>query len=265
MVDAFQIALPPGGAKAPLIVHIPHSSSRASFPWRDQIVLSDEALDRELLAMTDRYTDELFSQLPATEGVIFINRLSRLVFDPERFEDQRVETMDSVGMGAVYVRTSDGHRLRAESFSPRDHEEILAQLFRPYARALSKSVAALLDEFDRCLLLDCHSFPMAPLPYEDKSLDRPDICLGYEPFHAPGELVGEIEDLLAASGLRVGHNTPFAGSYVPLPWYRRDARVSSLMIELNRSLYMEEHTGARSSGFDRTADLTRRILELAAR
>ena len=260
----FEVTSPAGGQRAPLLVHIPHSSLQVPPPWRDQIVLSDEELERELLVMTDRYTDELFSQPPATPGVIFCNRLSRLVFDPERFEDPQAEGMEDVGMGAVYVRTSDGRALRSKPFSDPEREHILARLFRPYARAIGDTVGGLLDSFGCCLILDCHSFPERPAPYEDAQLDRPDICLGSEDFHCPDELVARMEDLLEASGLRVAHNTPFAGSYVPLPYYRRDKRVASLMIEVNRKLYMDEQTGRRADSFERTAGVVRSLLELAA-
>ncbi|MBQ3663473.1 MAG: N-formylglutamate amidohydrolase [Clostridia bacterium] len=40
-------------------------------------------------------------------------------------------------------------------------------------------------------------------------------------------------------------NRPYSGSMVPLAYYRKDRRVMSLMIEVNRSLYMEENGDRR--------------------
>ena len=37
---------------------------------------------------------------------------------------------------------------------------------------------------------------------------------------------------------------------VPSSFYQKDARVYSIMVEVNRSLYMNEDTGERSAGFD---------------
>ena len=101
--------------QTPLVTHVPHSSLNVP-PWcREQFVLNDEELERELLAMTDRYTDELFVQPTSNMGgASFVNHLSRLVFDPERFEDDNLEPMASKGMGAVYTRTSSLSLLRAD-------------------------------------------------------------------------------------------------------------------------------------------------------
>jgi N-formylglutamate deformylase len=107
-----------GDAASPWILHVPHSSTRIPGSVREWIVLDDDALDAELAAMTDAHADLLARRI--SERVrgqrpwSFVNRLSRLVVDPERFPDER-EVMNSVGMGAVYTRTSTGKRLRADS------------------------------------------------------------------------------------------------------------------------------------------------------
>lgn len=46
-----------------------------------------------------------------------------------------------------------------------------------------------------------------------------------------------------SAGFEVAINTPFAGSIVPLEYYGKDNRASSLMIEVRRDLYMNETTG----------------------
>jgi hypothetical protein len=45
------------------VLDIPHSSTTIPADLRKDIVLSDKALMKELLAMADRYTDDLF-ELP---------------------------------------------------------------------------------------------------------------------------------------------------------------------------------------------------------
>ena len=79
---------------------------------RGTLVLSDSALERELLRLTDRYTDELFALDPAI-AIPVVFGVSRFVVDPERFTDDALEPMAARGMGAVYTATTDGAPLRA--------------------------------------------------------------------------------------------------------------------------------------------------------
>ena len=260
----FSIHKAPPDSSTPLLVHIPHSSRKVPSHYRSQFLLSDSALDRELLAMTDLYTDELFSDHAVKNGgSAFVNSLSRLVFDPERFEDDAREIMSKKGMGAVYTSTSDLGSLRALDFPASDREAILRDLFRPYAEALSNEVSSQLDRFDRCLIVDAHSFPSTPLLYEDSTLDRPDLCIGYDDFHASETLIIALERIALEQGWSVGRNTPFAGSYVPLAHYRTDPRVVSVMLEINRRRYMDEATGQRSSAFHDVCSLVGQLIETA--
>jgi len=56
-------------------------------------------------------------------------------------------------------------------------------------------------------------------------------------------------------------NRPFAGTIVPGGFYHKDARVYSIMVEVNRSLYMNEDTGERSAGFGEARRKVRSALE----
>ena len=95
----FEILTPSGGINVPLIVHVPHSSVVIPENFRPQFALTDFELDAEILAMTDMYTDELFHATIELGGMMFINRTSRLVMDPERFPDSQGEPMSAKGMG----------------------------------------------------------------------------------------------------------------------------------------------------------------------
>jgi N-formylglutamate amidohydrolase len=208
-------------------------------------------IEQELLRLTDRYTDELFDLDPAAATSVVLG-VSRLVVDPERFTDDAMEPMAAKGMGAVYTSTTDGAPLRA-SLDASERAALLARFYQPHHAALEAVTQAALDASGRCLIVDAHSFPDRPLASDlDQAPQRPEICIGTDAFHTPGQLANEAVNGFQARGLEVAVNRPYAGALVPARWYRRDKRVSALMIEINRRLYMDETTGQKSAGFART-------------
>ncbi len=131
-----------------------------------------------------------------------------------------------------------------------------------------KPLTGLIDEAlertGECLLLDCHSFSSRRLPYGIRAGTgcRPDICIGENRrFHRLGSAY--FEDAFAAKGYRAGCNEPFAGAPVPEKYYEWDYRVASVMIEVNRALYMDEETGEKNGNYDRVkADIRDVILNM---
>lgn len=237
--------------KKPLLIHLPHSSLLIPDDIREDILLNDVELDQEMLKLTDRYTDELFN-IPGVE--IHKNKFSRIVFDPERFRSDDNEAMARVGMGVIYTHTSDGRLMRKLADSRR--EELKQRYYDPYHQNLEEKVQRLLELFGKCMILDGHSFPQEPLPFElDKDLDRPDICIGTSDFHTPACLYDFIEDYMKRKGLVVRCNFPFAGTMIPMKYYLKDIRVISVMIEINRKLYMNEITGEKNTGFEAVREL----------
>jgi len=243
----------------PTVVHVPHSSVTIPRGLRDQFILTQLELDRELLHMTDRYTDELFA-LPKAMTTTVIYPVSRLVVDPERFLDNQSEPMAAKGMGVVYTKTSDQRPLR-RPISRAEREALVSEYYVPHHRKLNAAVARALSSSGKCLIIDAHSFPSAPLPYEnDQGPERPAICIGKDEYHTPAELERAAVEAFRREFDRVAVNRPFSGALVPDDYYRKDKRVRAIMIEVNRSLYMDEATGQKSAGFGEVKALIRRAL-----
>ena len=104
----FKLLVPPGHRLPLIIAHVPHASIVIPPAVRKTIVLNDADLRREIVRLTDWHTDDLFSWIVEAGGSVFVNCLSRLVFDPERFADDAQEPMAEKGQGVVYTRTTDG-------------------------------------------------------------------------------------------------------------------------------------------------------------
>ena len=231
-----------------IVLHIPHSSRSVAEGERSGLLLDEAALELELDVMTDSFTDRLFPQVDREWGrVVF--PVSRLVCDPERFPEDKDEPMSAKGMGAIYISTSAGSLLRSlPNLSER--RRILDAWYFPHHTRLAEEVESCLVANGHCLVIDCHSFPDLPLPYEDDQITaRPDFCIGTDAYHTLEFLAGGLVSSLRASGYSASINFPFAGALVPLRFYRRDTRVQAVMIEVNRKLYMDQALQRPSSNF----------------
>jgi N-formylglutamate amidohydrolase len=187
------------------------------------------------------------------------------VVDPERFTDDALEPMAARGMGAVYMATSDGAPLRGR-LDASDRAELLARFYDPHHARLEAATESVLDATGHCLLLDAHSFPDDPLPCDlQQDRPRPEICIGIDPFHTPARLEVEAAKGFEEHGLCVAVNRPYAGALVPARWYQRDERVSAVMIEINRRLYMDEATGQKSASFEDVKTLVQSVLNSLVR
>jgi N-formylglutamate amidohydrolase len=216
-----------------VILHVPHGSRRIPGSVRQDLLLDDQELAAELDRMTDAHTGAIAAgaaRRARHTPWIFENLLSRLVVDPERFLDER-EEMRAVGMGAVYTATSHGRPLRDDRLAA----QLVDAYFHPYARAVTDLVAERLAATGRAVLVDVHSYPDRPLPYElHADGARPAICLGTDAFHTPPALVDAAREAFADCG-DVALNTPFAGCYIPDTYYGTAAEVTGLMVEIRRA------------------------------
>ena len=116
-----------------------------------------------------------------------------------------------------------------------------------------------------CLIVDCHSFPSVALPYElDQTSLRADICIGTDAFHTPQAVRDAIISAAEADGYSVAVDAPFSGALVPLSSYQKDHRILSVMIEVNRRLYMDEKSGKMRDDFGKVRAALGRLVMAAA-
>ena len=235
----------------PVILHVPHASTVVPTECRADFVIDDATLRQHLAASTDHFTDELFAlSEPGVETVAF--PISRLAVDPERFEHDAQEPMAARGLGVLYERGHDGARIRGPLSAER-RSWYLDRWYRPHHAALEAAVARALASHGCALIIDCHSYPDTPLAVDlDKSTPRPHGCLGTSGIHTPRAMVDAGVRSAAQRGWTLGVDQPYAGAIVPMRYFGRDARVMSVMIEVNRRLYMtvDGDTARKSSGFD---------------
>lgn len=236
--------------KKPIIVNIPHDSIFVRRDFKKDFLLSASDLDTFSKNMADLHAGELYAGVYKKTSAL-IARLSRIAVDTERFWINKDEPMAKVGMGALYEKNERGEVIRKISKTARTHGH---RFYSKYHRALNKLAAKCLKRFDYCIILDCHTYPAKPRQYDlDKIGERPDICLGTDKFHTPASLINSLKKAFLDKNFSVKENTPFKGTMVP-DRYFKNPNVFSLMIEVNRKVYMNERTHAKKRNFKKISD-----------
>jgi N-formylglutamate deformylase len=238
-----------------LILHIPHSST--IIPFKDGYCVSDEMLNLEILKLTDWYTDDLFENETDTS---IIAPFSRIFCDTERFSDDSQEIMAQYGMGVLYEKTDSNKPLR--NLTPELRKHILDNYYWKHHNRLTESVNLQLKQSAKATILDCHSFPNKPLNRAlDQAPNRPDFNIGTDSFHTSQKLIDESISFFESKGFSLGVDQPYSGSIVPLQYYNKNKKVQSIMLEINRRLYLNEPSNEKSIRYPEIKQIVQEYLD----
>ena len=221
---------------SPYVLHLPHAGISIPEQYRDDYLLDESELRENVYQYADYKTDEI--SICMTASLKFnrvVNSYSRLFMDPERFFDDTQESMQvKHGLGWFYENAI----LEKKPLRTTRNKVSVAPYYHDHHNRLEYVVEHKLKHFDTCTIIDCHSFSNERYWFHDATLDLPDICIGFDAFHKDDVLVDTIKEVF--KDYKVSINTPYAGSMVPTKYYMKDARVKSVMIEINKKLYLEE-------------------------
>jgi len=222
-----------GEFESSLIFHIPHSKTEIPQQFKSDFV-NTELMENEIKLLTDFATDEIFDVGNASK-IVF--PYSRVFCDVERLEDEN-EVMFDYGRGFYYTKTDRGELLRQNSNG--NKEIIYSDYYLKHHETLTQIVDQKLKENSFALIVDCHSFANTPFKSDmQQGIERPDFCLGTDDYHTPKWLVDMVRLHLTNLDYTVEINYPYKGTIVPLKHYQTNDSVYSIMIEINRNLYMD--------------------------
>ncbi|MBX9886537.1 MAG: N-formylglutamate amidohydrolase [Flavobacteriaceae bacterium] len=238
-----------------LILHIPHSSEL--IPIKEGFCVTEEVLNQEILKLTDWYTDDLFEN---EIDFSVIAPFSRIFCDTERFADDSREIMAQFGMGVLYEKTDDGQVMRKISSDLRTR--LLKEYYWKHHKNLTEVVSQQLEQFHAAIIVDCHSFPQIPINRAlDKSGFRPDFNIGTDAFHTPKKLIDAAASFFNDKGYTLGIDKPYSGSIVPMPYYQKEKKVQSIMLEINRNLYLNEPSNEKSIRYQEIKQVVQEFLK----
>ena len=267
----------PACQTAPLIFTSPHSGTH----YDPAFIASSRLDEKNLRRSEDSFVDEIFAGAPDGGAPLLCALYPRAYLDPNRepyeldpemFSEPLPRHVKSrsdrvrAGFGTIARLVASGAEIYTAKMPFAEAERRIDELYRPYHRALEGLIEATLQEFGAAFLLDCHSMPSVGGPTDrDRGTPRPDIVLG-DRFGASCEprVIGTAERILIGLGFSVRRNEPYAGAFTTAHYGQPGERVHAIQIEVNRRLYMNEATVARSPGLPRLRQKMNRFIRAMA-
>ncbi len=244
---------------APIVFCSPHSGR--VYP---SAFLASSQLDAKTLRKSeDCYVDELFAAVPQFGAPLIAARFPRAYLDvnrepyeldPELFVEPlppyaNAQTMRVVGgLGTIARIVSDTEEIYRGQLPLDVAHERIERLYKPFHAALGTLIEATRDRFGYAILIDCHSMPSASNSYP--AATRPDFVLG-DRFGTSCDvaITRTIRDVLGGSRFKVQLNRPYAGGFITEYYGQPKNNVHAVQIEINRGLYLDEHTLSKSRCF----------------
>lgn len=240
----------PEATLAPILLSSPHSGRNYTNAF-----LQSSPLDiLRLRNSEDAYVDEFLHHIEALgltwiealtpRAFVDLNRSEReldplLIFD--KIPSHRIDQTHRVasGLGVIPRVVSSGLEIYAQKLSLEDITLRLNEHYHPYHAQLSSSLKQLHTKFGHAVLLDIHSMPSR---IGGKKLAA-DVVIGdnYGKSCSPW-LTNFTNNFFKDHGLKVAHNTPFAGGYITTHYGTPHKNIEALQIEFRRDLYMCEQT-----------------------
>ncbi len=264
--------LAPETQNAPFVLCSPHSGRNYTPAFLAQSRLDPLTLRKS----EDSYVDELYQGAAALgipmiaadfpRAYLDVNR-EPYELDPELFADPLPDYANAQsvrvvgGLGTIARIVADGEEIYHSRLSVDEALTRIEQLYFPFHAALENLIETTRARFGHAILIDCHSMPSAQMAQSGGP--RPDFVIG-DRFGASCDprLTRFLRDSITAAGYDVQLNRPYAGGYITEHYGRPYRGVQAVQIEINRALYLNETTFARTAAFPRLKrDLTH-IVEL---
>ena len=182
-----------------------------------------------------------------------LNRDSREL-DPSMFSDGLPRTVAvssprvEAGLGCLPRVASRGEQIYARKISRAAGERRLSSVYDAYHSYIRNKLDDLVKIHGLAILIDCHSMPSR----RQRQRPLPDIVLG-DRFGSScdNRLTSLVERSFRDLGYTVSRNAPYAGGYTTRCYGRPKRNIHALQIEINRNLYMDEHTVEPSASFQK--------------
>ncbi|HWA37049.1 MAG TPA: N-formylglutamate amidohydrolase [Burkholderiales bacterium] len=169
-------------------------------------------------------------------------------------------TVSKRGLGLLKSKSRYGEPVHERKLTVAEVMERLDRYHRPYYAELGQNIRRLRSSFGFVAQLSCHCMSAVGAPtHPDPGKDRPDFNLGnVNGKTSSKEFIEFVEATLKGLGYSVGMNFPYNGGELNARFGDAAGGVESIMVEINKKLFMDTKTFKKTAGFERIrADATK--------
>jgi N-formylglutamate deformylase len=265
----------PATGEIPLLVDVSRSGREYPKEFRSPLpftVLHDNV---------SMYVEDLYAAAPSLGATLLsccfpntfidVNR-SELDIDPDLIDGQwpvplKPTAIGKRGLGLLKTKSRYGEPLQEKKLTVAEVEERLKNYYRPYHVELKRIIDYLHGRFGFLRQLSCHCMSAIGAPtHGDPGQPRPDFCIGdVGGTTSSPEFVKLVVETLKGFGYSVKVNDPYSGAELNTRYGDPKRGIDSIMIEINKKLFMDINTFRKTPGFARVkADLDKLLSVLAA-
>jgi len=267
---------PRSAISAALVLDSPHSGT--SYPPDFASVADPGALR----TAEDTWVDDLWSDAIAMGVPLLAAQFPRAYIDANRSAEE-IDTLlldaawpgpmvDSpkvrLGKGLIWRMLDDGTPLYDRKLSVAEVTHRIEACWKPYHAQLGELIDSAHARFGKVWHINCHSMPSVAGAYatDQPGLVHPDFVLGDRDGTSGDPAFRDfVAQWLTARGYNVTLNDPYKGVEIVRSFGCPQDNRSSLQIEINRNLYMDEVSLRPSAGYAKLkadlAGLTAALLE----
>lgn len=265
---------PPTVERVPVVFDSPHSGT--TVPADPARAVSDAMV----VKASDTHVDTLWDYTPDLGAPYLVAEFPRSFLDVNRaLADMDTAMIDGAwphkvrdsatakrGMGLMWRYAWGDVPMNHRRLSVAEAEARIDTYWRPYHALLAGLIDDTAQRFGHVVHVNCHSMPSVghALSPDAAGAQRPDIVLSdRDGTSCDPALIPALARVFRGHGLSVAVNDPFKGGELVAAYSDPAAGRYSVQIELNRRLYMNEETRARTGGFEPLKAILRDVAAVA--
>jgi len=262
---------------SPLVLDSPHSGTDYPADFRHACPLP--ALRRT----EDTHVDKLYDFAPALGAAWVEAYFPRSYLDANRdLTELDVNLLDGpwpgkvasepkllakvrLGKGLIWRMTDDGVPLYDRQLTVVEVQARIANCWQPYHAAVAQAIAHAHATHGFCIHLNCHSMPAVAASHatDFPGLAHADFVVGNRDHSTCSPALAQMVcEHLRGRGYNVSLNHPYKGVELVRRYSDPARHRHSLQIEINRKLYMDEHSLALHEGYEPLKASLRSLIEL---